>query len=126
MGQLRDRGIEVSVDDFGAGFTSLGQLRGLPVQQLKIDRQFVEDLELHDDDTIIASIIDLGHRLGLVVIAEGVESEISAQRLAELRCDELQGFHFARPMPAAEVAAWVAERVAARALAASVAAVLAR
>jgi diguanylate cyclase (GGDEF)-like protein len=113
VGQLRDRGIEVSVDDFGAGFTSLGQLRGLPVQQLKIDRQFVEDLEQHDDDTIIASIIDLGHRLGLVVIAEGVESELSAQRLAELSCDELQGFHFARPMPAEDVAVWVAGRAGA-------------
>jgi diguanylate cyclase (GGDEF)-like protein len=107
VGALRDRGIEVSIDDFGAGFTSLGQLRGLPVQQLKIDRQFIVDLEQHDDDTIIASIIDLGHRLGLTVIAEGVESEVSAQRLAELDCDELQGFHFARAMPPEEVAAWV-------------------
>jgi EAL domain-containing protein (putative c-di-GMP-specific phosphodiesterase class I) len=112
VGQLRDRGIEVSVDDFGAGFTSLGQLRGLPVQQLKIDRQFIVDLEQHDDDTIIASIIDLGHRLGLTVIAEGVESELSAQRLADLRCDELQGFHFARPMPADEVSPWIARRAA--------------
>jgi diguanylate cyclase (GGDEF)-like protein len=112
VGQLRDRGIEVSVDDFGAGFTSLGQLRGLPVQQLKIDRQFIVDLEQHDDDTIIASIIDLGHRLGLTVVAEGVESALSAQRLAELRCDELQGFHFARPMPAEEVSGWIARRTA--------------
>ena len=78
VGALRDRGIEVSIDDFGAGFTSLGQLRGLPVQQLKIDRQFIVDLEQHDDDTIIASIIDLGHRLGLTVVAEGVETEESA------------------------------------------------
>jgi diguanylate cyclase (GGDEF)-like protein len=114
VGQLRDRGIEVSVDDFGAGFTSLGQLRGLPVQQLKIDRQFIVDLEQHDDDTIIASIIDLGHRLGLTVVAEGVESELSAQRLVELRCDELQGFHFARPMPADQVSGWVAKRDADR------------
>jgi diguanylate cyclase len=111
VGQLRDRGVEVSVDDFGAGFTSLGQLRGLPVQQLKIDRQFVVDLEQHDDDTIIASIIDLGHRLGLTVIAEGVESQIAAQRLAELSCDELQGYHFSMPMPADEVTAWVNARI---------------
>ena len=104
VGALRDRGIEVSIDDFGAGFTSLGQLRGLPVQQLKIDRQFIVDLEQHDDDTIIASIIDLGHRLGLTVIAEGVETEGSAQRLLELQCDELQGFHFARAMPPEQVA----------------------
>ena len=114
VGQLRDRGIEVSVDDFGAGFTSLGQLRGLPVQQLKIDRQFIVDLEQHDDDTIIASIIDLGHRLGLTVVAEGVESEVVAQRLAELRCDELQGFHFARAMPADQVTGWIRRRDAAR------------
>jgi len=114
VGQLRDRGIEVSVDDFGAGFTSLGQLRGLPVQQLKIDRQFIVDLEQHDDDTIIASIIDLGHRLGLTVVAEGVESEVVAQRLADLRCDELQGFHFARAMPADQVTGWIRRRDAAR------------
>jgi EAL domain-containing protein (putative c-di-GMP-specific phosphodiesterase class I) len=106
VGALRDRGIEVSIDDFGAGFTSLGQLRGLPVQQLKIDRQFIVDLEQHNDDTIIASIIDLGHRLGLTVIAEGVESAVSAERLRELDCDELQGFHFARAMPADQVTAW--------------------
>jgi diguanylate cyclase (GGDEF)-like protein len=114
VGALRDRGIEVSIDDFGAGFTSLGQLRGLPVQQLKIDRQFIVDLEEHDDDTIIASIIDLGHRLGLTVVAEGVESELSAQRLVELRCDELQGFHFARAMPADQVSGWIKRRDAER------------
>lgn len=113
VGALRDRGIEVSIDDFGAGFTSLGQLRGLPVQQLKIDRQFIVDLEQHDDDTIIASIIDLGHRLGLTVIAEGVETEGSARRLLELQCDELQGFHFAKAMPPEQVRGWAARHGAA-------------
>jgi len=99
--------------ELGAGrVEDSGQLRGLPVQQLKIDRQFIVDLEQHDDDTIIASIIDLGHRLGLTVVAEGVESEVSARRLADLRCDELQGFHFARPMPADQVSGWIARREA--------------
>ena len=107
---LRDRGVQVAVDDFGAGFTSLSQLRGLPVQQLKIDRQFVSDLSdgLDEDDTIISSIINLGHRLGMSVVAEGVETAGAAARLAELKCDELQGYLFARPLKALEVQPWIA------------------
>jgi EAL domain-containing protein (putative c-di-GMP-specific phosphodiesterase class I) len=108
---LRGRGVQISVDDFGAGFTGLGQLRGLQVHQLKIDRQFVTGLG-HEpvDEAIVASIIDLGHRLGLDVVGEGVENATAANRLAELGCDELQGYLFARPMPADEVQAWQAAR----------------
>jgi diguanylate cyclase (GGDEF)-like protein len=112
--RLRLRGVRISVDDFGAGFTSLSQLRGLAVHQLKIDRQFVTDLErFPQDDTIIASIIDLGHRLGLVVLAEGVETAAAADRLARLKCDELQGYYFARPQPADVVHAWMQQRLVA-------------
>ncbi|KQX68832.1 bifunctional diguanylate cyclase/phosphodiesterase [Angustibacter sp. Root456] len=112
---LRDRGIQVSVDDFGAGYTSLSQLRGLPVHQLKIDRQFITALERSpNDDAVVTSIIELGHRLGLTIVAEGVETEATASRLSEMDCDDLQGFWFARPMVAAEVLEWASEHAAGR------------
>ena len=107
--QLRTRGVHVSVDDFGAGFTSLGLLNGLAVHQLKIDRQFIEGLGETEQEAIVSSIIDLGHRLGLVVVAEGVETDASAQRLRSLGCDELQGFLFSRPLPTSDIHSWVAE-----------------
>ncbi|MFZ5870646.1 MAG: putative bifunctional diguanylate cyclase/phosphodiesterase [Actinomycetota bacterium] len=111
VSDLRAQGVKVSVDDFGAGFTGLGQLRGLRVEQLKIDRQFVTDLSRGvEDEAIVASIIELGHRLGLQVVAEGVETAEVARLLAEMGCDDLQGFHFAHPMPAEEVPAWTAGR----------------
>lgn len=118
---LRDRGVQVSVDDFGAGFTSLSQLRGLPVHQLKIDRQFVTALETSpNDDAVVIAIIELGHRLGLTIVAEGVESEATARRLMELDCDDLQGFWFSRPMVAGEVLVWASDHSAQLATAALV------
>ncbi|MFP5334835.1 MAG: putative bifunctional diguanylate cyclase/phosphodiesterase [Actinomycetes bacterium] len=109
---LDARGVQVSVDDFGAGFTGLGQLRGLHVQQLKIDRQFITDLTRgRVDEAIVASIIELGHRLGLDVVAEGVEDPAVASLLTELGCDNLQGYWFSRPMPGSQVVRWNAGRV---------------
>ncbi len=105
---LRARGVQVSVDDFGAGFTSLGLLNGLPVHQLKIDRQFIDGLGERGHDAVVSSIIELGHRLGLVVVAEGVETDVAAEQLRGLGCDELQGFLFSPPMPTEDVHAWVA------------------
>ncbi|WP_369056539.1 putative bifunctional diguanylate cyclase/phosphodiesterase [Kineococcus terrestris] len=105
---LRERGVRVAVDDFGAGSTSLGHLRGLPVHELKIDRQFVAELTAHpEDEVIVSSVIALAHRLGLTVVAEGVETVAAADRLNALGCDELQGFFFARPLPADQAMAWV-------------------
>ncbi|WP_432561044.1 putative bifunctional diguanylate cyclase/phosphodiesterase [Kineococcus sp. SYSU DK003] len=104
---LRERGVRVAVDDFGAGSTSLGHLRGLAVHELKIDRQFVSELVAHpEDEVIVSSVIALAHRLGLVVVAEGVETVAAADRLCALGCDELQGFFFARPLPADQAMAW--------------------
>ncbi|MEZ0166563.1 putative bifunctional diguanylate cyclase/phosphodiesterase [Kineococcus sp. LSe6-4] len=108
VARLRERGVRVAVDDFGAGSTSLVHLRGLAVHELKIDRQFVRDLAAHpEDEVIVSSVIALAHRLGLTVVAEGVETVAAADRLCALGCDELQGFHFARPLPAEEAVAWV-------------------
>ena len=111
VSSLRARGVQVSVDDFGAGFTGLGQLRELHVHQLKIDRQFVTGLGQEAvDEAIVSSIIDLGHRLGLAVVAEGVESELIAGRLADLGCDELQGHHVGHPLRPEEVLPWMSSR----------------
>ena len=104
---LRERGVRVSVDDFGAGYTSLGQLGGLPVHELKVDRQFVEQLSGRSQEAITKSIIDLGHRLGLEVVAEGVETAAAARHLRELGVDTLQGYLFARPLRAEDVPEWL-------------------
>ncbi|MEW1958092.1 bifunctional diguanylate cyclase/phosphodiesterase [Kineococcus sp. NPDC059986] len=105
--RLRERGVRVAVDDFGAGSTSLVHLRGLAVHELKIDRQFVSELVAHpEDDVIVSSVIALAHKLGLAVVAEGVETGAAADRLCALGCDELQGFYFARPLPADQAMAW--------------------
>jgi EAL domain-containing protein (putative c-di-GMP-specific phosphodiesterase class I) len=107
VARLRERGVRVAVDDFGAGSTSLGHLRGLAIHELKIDRQFVTELAAHpQDEVIVSSVISLAHELGLVVVAEGVETVAAADRLCAMGCDELQGFFFARPLPPAQALAW--------------------
>jgi diguanylate cyclase (GGDEF)-like protein len=102
-------GIGVSVDDFGTGYSSLGLLKHLPVDELKIDRAFVRDL-LHDDAdaAIVQSVVDLGRRLGLRTVAEGIEDEETLECLAAYGVTLAQGFHIARPLPADELARFVA------------------
>jgi EAL domain-containing protein (putative c-di-GMP-specific phosphodiesterase class I) len=91
--------VSISVDDFGTGYSSLANLRRLPIDVLKIDRSFVTPMLRDDSDLIIVrSTFNLGHDLGLKVIAEGVEDESMLARLGVLGCDLAQGFHFARPM----------------------------
>jgi len=101
-------GIGVSVDDFGTGYSSLGLLKHLPVDELKIDRAFVRDL-LHDeaDAAIVQSVVDLGRRLGLRTVAEGIEDEETLECLAAYGVTLAQGFHIARPLPAAELERFV-------------------
>ncbi len=104
-------GVRISVDDFGTGYSSLGRLVELPIQELKIDRSFVMDMGGDGPGAaIVRSTIDLGHHLGLEVVAEGVETEEQLRELRTLGCDGAQGFHLLRPLPADEVGAWLHER----------------
>jgi diguanylate cyclase (GGDEF)-like protein len=104
-------GIGVSVDDFGTGYSSLGLLKHLPVDELKIDRTFVRDLLTDDADAaIVQSVVDLGGRLGLRTVAEGVEDAETLDRIAEYGVTVAQGFHIARPLPADELERWLARR----------------
>ncbi|OEY66577.1 EAL domain-containing protein [Marinobacter sp. X15-166B] len=102
--ELRDLGVRIAIDDFGTGFSSLSYIKLLPVSKIKIDRSFVKDV-IHSpsDAAITQSVISMGHHLSLVVVAEGVETEAQAAFLRRQKCDLLQGFVFARPMPFAEL-----------------------
>lgn len=98
LDRLRDVGVRLSVDDFGTGYSSLAYLRDLPIDEVKVDRRFVADLE-HGDARIVRSVVELGHNLGLQVVAEGVESTVALDQLRHLGCDSVQGFALAPPMP---------------------------
>jgi diguanylate cyclase (GGDEF)-like protein len=101
-------GVSLSIDDFGTGYSSLSLLGSMPVQEMKIDRSFVQGLE-SDADTasMVRSTIDMGHSLGLKVVAEGIEIASVASRLHLFGCDVGQGYLYAKPLPAAEFAAWM-------------------
>jgi diguanylate cyclase (GGDEF)-like protein len=105
--RLKDLGVKLAVDDYGTGFSSLSYLQRLPVDSIKIDQSFVGRMMAHEgSDAIVRSTIDLGHDLGLSVIAEGVEDNPTWQRLAALKCDVAQGYFISQPIPVEEFAAW--------------------
>jgi diguanylate cyclase (GGDEF)-like protein len=111
--RMVDLGLSVSVDDFGTGYSSLTRLRSLPVHEVKIDREFVRHLRHSSEDlAIVRAVINLGHDLGLRVVAEGVEDEESWRLLEELDCDLVQGYLLARPMPESEMTRWLTEHFA--------------
>ena len=108
--RLHAMGVDLSIDDFGTGYSSLAYLKRLPVDELKIDKSFVLNMENDEGDTkIVRSTIDLGHNMGLRVVAEGIESEAVWRLLAELGCDQGQGYFMSRPMPGEQLLAWLAQ-----------------
>jgi len=111
---LRGLGVRVILDDFGTGYSSLSYLRRLPVDGLKLDRSFIDGVGHPDAATVLEAILGLTSRLGLLVIAEGVETHEHAERLRDLGCQLAQGYMLARPLPAAEMAAVLAEAGQAR------------
>ena len=105
--ELKALDVKLSIDDFGTGYSSITYLRDFPVHEIKIDRSFVGNmLSREDDAVIIKSTIDLMHCIGCQVVAEGVEDELTGERLSGMGCDYLQGFHVCRPLPPAELLQW--------------------
>jgi EAL domain-containing protein (putative c-di-GMP-specific phosphodiesterase class I) len=99
LNEMHDLGVHLSIDDFGTGYSSLNYLKKLPVSKLKIDQSFIRDIDTDEGDAaIIRSIISLGHRLNLRVIAEGVETQEQVDFLRIRGCDEIQGYFYARPL----------------------------
>ncbi|MEO7495299.1 MAG: EAL domain-containing protein [Massilia sp.] len=106
--RLHAMGVDLSIDDFGTGYSSLAYLKRLPVDELKIDKSFVLNMENDVGDTkIVRSTIDLGHNMGLRVVAEGIESEAVWRLLAALGCDQGQGYFMSRPIPGDKLIEWV-------------------
>jgi len=108
LDQLADMGIQLAIDDFGTGYSSLAYLKHLPINRLKLDRSFVNDIETDANDAAIcAATIALGHNLGLELVAEGVETEAQSEYLTRLGCDCLQGYLFSRPQPFDDIVAYL-------------------
>ena len=108
LARLRKLGVSISVDDFGVGYSSLGQLRRLPIDSLKIDQTFIAEIDSNQQDAaIVSAVVTMARSLGLRTVAEGAEKESHLAMLQTLGCDCVQGYVLARPMPAAQFADWV-------------------
>jgi EAL domain-containing protein (putative c-di-GMP-specific phosphodiesterase class I) len=113
--RIRALGITTAIDDFGTGYSSMAYLKILPVDEIKVDRSFVRDMASDPSNyVLVESTVDLGHNLGLVVVAEGVEDDSTVQALHDVGCDVAQGYHFARPLSAGDFTAYLTSRGPAR------------
>jgi EAL domain-containing protein (putative c-di-GMP-specific phosphodiesterase class I) len=105
MNELKDMGIRISIDDFGTGYSSFSYLKRFPLDVIKIDKSFIDEIpENTDDAAIVNAIITMARVLNLTVVAEGVEEKHQLDFLTGIKCDEIQGFYFSKPLPAAELA----------------------
>jgi EAL domain-containing protein (putative c-di-GMP-specific phosphodiesterase class I) len=104
MKELQGLGVQLSIDDFGTGYSSLAALKNFPVVRLKIDKSFIDGLPTDENNKVVASaVFSLGQKLNLRVIAEGVETDDQLAFLRDNNCDEMQGYHFSRPIAAQEI-----------------------
>lgn len=109
LNELKEMGISIAIDDFGTGYSSLSHLKRLPVDTLKVDKSFIRGIcESKSDETLTATIINMGHNLGLSMVAEGVENEDQLQFLKRSNCQEVQGYYFSRPLSAKSLQTLVA------------------
>ncbi len=109
--ELRARGIAIALDDFGTGFSSLSYLTRFPIDTIKIDRCFVQDITIDSDKAaIVSAVSNLSHGLNFTVVAEGVETEMELNVIRQLKCDEVQGYYFCRPMAADDISNWLRNR----------------
>jgi EAL domain-containing protein (putative c-di-GMP-specific phosphodiesterase class I) len=108
LSRMQQRGLRLSIDDYGTGYSSMAQLKRLPVHELKIDKSFILDLARNEDDAIIVrSTIELGHNMGLKIVAEGVEGAEALEMLRSFGCEYAQGYHLGRPVDAAALERWL-------------------
>ena len=109
--RLRDMGIGLSLDDFGTGYSSMTHLRLLPVDQLKVDRGFVQSMTTCAEDAVIVrAAVELGHNLGMEVVAEGIEDAETLAEVVASGCGRAQGYYFSKPLPADELEVWADEK----------------
>lgn len=112
LSEFKSHGMKISIDDYGTGYSSLAQLKQLPVHELKIDKSFIQRLEHDEDDQIIVrSTIELAHNMGLHVVAEGIEDEFSLNWLKAHNCELAQGYYISKPKPATELTPWLLARL---------------
>jgi len=105
MDSFTNKGISISIDDFGSGYSSLSHLHLFPIDKLKIDRSFINLIGSNNNDSLIPTIIALAEQLNLRVIAEGVETADQLEKLRQLKCQMVQGYYFSKPLPANEFSA---------------------
>ena len=106
--ELHNLGLSISIDDYGTGYSSLAYVKNLPVNELKIDREFIKNMiENEEDVAIVRSTIELGHNLGLKVVAEGIEREEEMQMLKDFGCDQAQGYLISKALTATDMEKWI-------------------
>jgi polar amino acid transport system substrate-binding protein len=111
LSELRARGVSVALDDFGTGYSSLSYITRFPIDTIKIDRCFVQDITIDSEKAaIVSAVSNLSHGLNFNVVAEGVETEAELDVIRQLRCDEVQGYYYCRPMAAQDISEWLRNR----------------